>query len=110
MTTKHAVRPCVLALAALLLGCGEDDSPRTSIRLGDYDTTCQVASDCTPVAVGSYCPCAPCASAAINVRDLDKIRADYAEVRCDDKSGVQCAACDAPPPPECVRGSCTLPR
>lgn len=91
----------------LASACGSEAAKRTKILLEDYDTTCTAPTDCTAASVGSYCPCTPCANAAINVSDLAKYHADVSEIDCG-KSNVHCAPCPEIPPTDCVDGRCEL--
>jgi hypothetical protein len=90
------------------VGCGSNDEKRTSIRLGDYETSCSTAEDCVPVSVGNYCPCVPCANASINKTSLAKYQSDVASVDCPDTT-AQCAPCPPPlPGTDCQGAKCVL--
>ncbi len=93
--------------AILLVACSAESTPRTTLRLEDYDRSCTVASDCTPASVGSYCPCTPCANAAINKSERAKYDADVAEVDCQGHTAL-CSPCPPVPATDCVAGLCRL--
>jgi hypothetical protein len=98
-----------LGTALALAGCGSDSPPerqRTDILLAGYDTTCTVASDCTAIATGQFCPCAPCANAAINVDDLARYQAAVKAIHC--QYTDKCGACPSAPAVDCVDGGCAL--
>jgi hypothetical protein len=47
------------------------------IVVTDYNTTCQVSSDCAAINAGDVCGCPGCGNAAINASDLAKEQADF---------------------------------
>jgi hypothetical protein len=100
----------LLLFAALALcACGSDDTldrHSTRVEVADYATTCEAAADCAAVAVGQFCPCPPCANAAINASDLGRYQAKVSAIHCS-VSG-KCGACGTPPAVDCVDGGCTL--
>lgn len=106
MTGNYVVGALFALFAAL--SCSEDPPKRTRIELSDFDTSCTVATDCTPVGVGLQCPCRACKNAAINVADKPKYDAQRAEVDCGDTTGVGCAPCQNPAGVDCVAGKCEL--
>ena len=87
--------------------CASEDEGRRSIDIGDYDTSCTAAAECVPARVGYMCPCRTCANAAINISSQSAYAADFADIECPG-STVQCGPCPAPPPTDCVDGTCVL--
>jgi hypothetical protein len=103
---RSAVSVCVVALyAACSSGTGSGGGGGNGvISLSSYDTSCQQASDCTAVAVGSL-GCCDCPNAAINGSDLAKYQADANAAR--GQCNLLCGACPLTAS-ICAQGTCDL--
>jgi hypothetical protein len=115
--------PCAVAgMAACVQGlcanCGGPDSPPgcgptgidagppgrcADIEVGDYETTCQHASDCTLIYSGEFCSgdCL-CPNATINQSGYSQYEEAIAGI-----PGGDCA-CPGVPDPVCAQGRCAL--
>lgn len=102
------MRPLGLALLALA-ACG-GSSTDTTLRIGDYKTTCMAASDCAAVFVGDPCTDAcRCPNASINTTATIQEASDLAaaEALCADGPGA-CPAHCVPKTATCAQGVCAL--
>jgi hypothetical protein len=90
-------------VAALFAACGGGSS---TISLSNYDTSCQVDSDCTAVVVGPI-GCCSCPNAAINKADLAKYQVDFDATVHEQVCTVECGACFTQAT-VCSHGTCAL--
>ena len=89
-----------------ILGCQDVEERSTEINYADYNTTCEIDSDCVAVATGDVCHCF-CKGHSINVEDLDEYSALVEEISEECGDSPDCAECP-PVSAYCNDGTCAI--
>lgn len=89
-----------------ILGCQEVQEKSTEINYADYNTTCEMDSDCIAVGTGDVCDCF-CDGSAINVEDREEYNAVIDELSEECGYSPDCAACP-PGTAYCDEGTCAV--
>lgn len=84
-------------------GTGGCDAASHTIDIAGFNVSCEVASDCMPVFIGSFCMDCRCPFSAINVADAMKYDAEQ-QIK---SVGAPPGGCFCPAiPAACVNGQC----
>lgn len=106
------LRTMSLALAVMIMGCGDDlptntNPPDTVMTTEGYDKTCTMSADCGLVFTGSVCGCG-CTQEAISVGEQSRYAAEQEEKRKACTDILQCQPCPDTEMADCMQGMCTV--